>query len=80
MSTTTQQRPTGAPTRNLQDMQAGLPRATVQRPLAQRLPAPVAPEATMPQIGVGFDTLQSFEFTQRVARGLSLMRDQDEGL
>lgn len=72
MSTTTQQRPTGAPTRNLQDMQAGLPRATVQRPLAQRLPAPVAPEATMPQIGVGFDTLQSFEFTQRVARGLSL--------
>jgi hypothetical protein len=31
----------------------------------------VAPEANMPQIGVGFGNVRSFEFTMRVARALS---------
>jgi len=32
---------------------------------------PIAPEAAMPQIGVGYGDLRSFEFTQRVARALA---------
>jgi len=44
---------------------------TRQGPAGPRLAPPVAPEAHMPQISIGFGDLASWEFTQRVARGLA---------
>lgn len=44
------------------------PRPQVASPKRIAGPAPVAPEAAMPEIGIGFATMKSWEFTQRVAR------------
>jgi len=68
----TQQAP--APTRTLDQLRVNLtpaaPQPVARRPVAGA-PAPVAPEASMPAIGFGFTNLQSFEFSQRVARALA---------
>lgn len=58
---------------NLADLRGPQQQRPQQMPAHRRqtAPAQVAPEASMPNISVGFGDLASWEFTQRVARALA---------
>lgn len=67
MSTTASGNGAG-PTPSLANMRS---QTAATAPTRQRVAQPVAPEAGLPMIGIGFGNLQQWEFTQRVARGLA---------